>query len=262
MKSSRRTVLAAVRLFVVCAGVAAAAAATVAGRAIGATDTPFEKMSIDDRLKNAPDSTVVHLGTGTTTLGAMRAAHAAREAALSQAGALGLAAQGKMTTVVGLTTVTVGGLRAVDVGGTPPPKPVVEPQSDYASAPADMKAFCKAAAASACLYFPPGNTMYTNGNIAFEEDMLVTQSQCTQEGGGWYQGYVGFYCQYNYPAVVVVHFAPAANYKFTQSAHCDKNIFSYTVDDHGAIQITANVAGLGTTTGDDASCLVTVIPGA
>jgi hypothetical protein len=262
MKSSRKTVLAAASLFVVCAGAIALAGSGIASRALGATaDVPFEKLSLDDRLKNAPDSTVVHLGARTTTLGAMRAAHAAREAGLSQAGALGLAAQGKMTTVVGVTTVTVGAAQAVNVGGTPPPKPVVEPQSDYASTPADMKAFCKAAAASACLYLPPDQQFFPYGGIAYETDGLVTSSQCTQEGGTWDSGYGGF-CQYNYPASVVVHFTPAPNYKFTQSAHCDKNIFSYTVDDHGAIEIIATVSSQGTNTGNDASCLVTVTPGA
>jgi hypothetical protein len=248
-------------------------------------------MSMADRLNNAPDATVVHLGPVTTTLGAARAAHRAREASLSQAAGLGLAAQGKLTTVLAGAALTVGGAKTTTVGGTPTPKPTlagaaltvggaktttvggtptpkptlkpsVESPSDYASVPADMKAFCKAAAASACAYLPPNQQLWFSSGrgVLIDYDGLVTQSQCTQEGGTWIPGSAP-YCTYNYPVWVIVHFTPAANYQFTQSAHC-ANMFTPTVDDHGAIEITVKGSGLGVATANDATCIVMVTPGA
>ena len=266
MKSSRRAAVAVARLLVVYVGVVALAAWVVAGRALGASDVPFEKMSMADRLNNAPDATVVHLGPVTTTLGAARAAHRAREASLSQAAGLGLAAQGKLTTVLAGAALTVGGAKTTTVGGTPTPKPTLKPSvespSDYASVPADMKAFCKAAAASACAYLPPNQQLWFSSGrgVLIDYDGLVTQSQCTQEGGTWIPGSAP-YCTYNYPVWVIVHFTPAANYQFTQSAHC-ANMFTPTVDDHGAIEITVKGSGLGVATANDATCIVMVTPGA
>ncbi len=69
-----------------------------------------------------------------------------------------------------------------------------------------------------------------------------------------------YYCSFTYPSGVLVHFTPAANYKLTKSAACDRT-FNYTVDEHGAIQISLNVSGI-ITTDDNPTCVVTVTPGA
>jgi hypothetical protein len=262
MKISRTSAFAA-RIFLVYVAVAVLAAFAIAGRALGATDTPLEKMSIDDRLTNAPDATVVHLGSLTTTLGALRAAHRAREAALAQADSLGSAAHGKLSSVGGPSIVGIGASRVpLGVSATAAPQPVIEPASQYASAPADMKAFCSAAAASACLYLPSAQEVVLIGNSVIEADPLVTKPQCAQEGGTWDTQFAGW-CTYQYPSSVLVHFTPAANYKLTKSAHCDSSVFTYTVDDHGAILISWKTTNSQyVVLGADPTCIVTVTPGA
>jgi len=62
------------------------------------------------------------------------------------------------------------------------------------------------------------------------------------------------------PSDVIVHFTPAANYQLAHSAACDRT-FKYTVDEHGAIEISLNVSGI-ITTDDNPTCVVTVTPGA
>jgi hypothetical protein len=246
--------------------VAALAGFAVADRALGATSPSFDKMSMDDRLTNAPDATVVKIGTLTTTLGKLRAAHRAREASLSQGGALGTAAHGKLTTVVGPSAIGIAGAKAVNVSGAPSLTltPIVEPPSQYASAPADFKAFCSAAAASACLYLPPDQVVTTVGTAVSDFDPLVTQSQCGQEGGSW-ETYASFgdTCAFKYPTAALVHFTPAASYKYSQAVHCDSSMFMVTIDEHGAIYLTSKIPyGAVMTTDDDATCIVSVTPGA
>jgi hypothetical protein len=265
MNSSCKAGPATARLLVVCVGVIALAGTATAFRAFAATAVPFEKLSMRERLNTAPDSTIVKVGPRTTTLGQLRAAHRAREATLLRAGSLGVGLRGKPIPVAG------GGVRAVGVGhpgvgnmGNPQlvPQAVVEPPSQYASAPADMKAFCSAAQASACLYLPPDQYVSAAQSGVADWDGLVTQSQCAQEGGGWGDMWGGTYCAFNYPGSVTVHFTPAANYKLTQSASCDRRTFAYTVDVHGAITISLTAAMWGImTTDDNPTCVVSVTPG-
>jgi hypothetical protein len=263
----------------------AAAVAVVLGgsaMALAATAVPFAKLSPADRLTNAPDSTPVVLGPRTVTLGQLRAAHRAREAALLRAGSLGSAMHGKLTSTIhggvaprvgGATTTTVGGGTTHTVvnrtaGAINPsniqivPQPYVEPSSQYASAPADMKAFCSAAQASACLYLPPNQQVSAFSYGVADWDGLVTQSQCAQEGGAWGNIWGGTYCAFNYPVSVTVHFTPAANFKLTQTANCDRSTFTYTVDTHGAIVISMTAAlPIIITTDNNPTCVVSVTPG-
>jgi len=262
---------------------AAGVAVLIAGSAaaLAATAVPFAKLSPADRLTNAPDSTVVTLGPRTVTLGQLRASHRAREASLLRAGSLGSAMHGRLTSTVrsglspgiqGGTTTTVqggGGTHtlvnrpggAINPGSLAP-QAFVEPSSQYASSPADMKAFCSAARASACLYLPPGQEVTAQSYGVADWDGLVTQSQCAQEGGSWGSIWNGSFCAFNYPASVTVHFTPAANFKLTQTANCDPSTFAYKVDTHGAIQISLSFPlPVIITTDNDPTCVVSVTPG-
>lgn len=168
----------------------------------------------------------------------------------------GVVLHGKLTPVHGGTiNRNLGNLQVA-------PQPVVEPPSQYAAAPADMRAFCAAARASACLYLPPGQQVTAEQSGVADWDSLVTQTQCAQEGGAWSAIWGSYFCAFEYPASVVVHFTPAANFKLAQSASCDHGTFTYSVDVHGAVTISmAAVMPVIMTTDDNPTCVVRVTPG-
>ncbi len=222
---------------------ACAAALVASGASPGASadaGVPISKLSLPERLRTAPDATAVQLGTRTTTLGALRAAHRARLSGLLRARALGTFVHGKLA-----------------FG----PQPFIEPPSQYANAPADMKAFCAAAQASACLYLPPGQEVTIESTGVSDWDGMVTQPQCAQQGGVWQGMWNAYFCAFTYPAAVTTHFAPAANFKVSQSAQCDTSMYAYKVDTHGAVSIWTTVAPVIMTTGPNVACVVTVTPG-
>jgi hypothetical protein len=213
--------------------------------AVTATALPIDKLSLPERLVNAPPATVVQLGERTATLAQLRVEHRAHVAAFVRAAGLGRAVASKLS----------GSFPVVALS-------VVEPPSQYASAPGDMRAFCQAAHASACLYLPPDQQVTAEQAGVSDWDALVTQAQCAQGGGTWSGMWNSYFCAFNYPSSVIVHFTPAANYKLSKSAACDRT-FTYTVDDHGAIEITLAVTlPVIMTTDDNPTCVVTVSPGA
>lgn len=265
MRNRRNALPPTVRLLVLFAGVAALAWSANAPRALAATTVPLEKLSLSERLSSAPDSTPIQFGPRATTLGILRAAHRAREAALSKAASLGAGLRGKLVPIQGGAAIANTGprLNGVNAGNLQvAPQAFIEPSSQYASAPADMKAFCGAAQASACLYLPPNQQVTAEQSGVADWDSLVTQTQCAQEGGTWSSIWNGTFCAFNYPASVVVHFTPAANFKLARSASCDHGTFTYDIDVHGAITITlAGAVPAIVTTDDNPTCIVSVIPG-
>jgi len=265
MKGCRKALRTTLRLLAVCIGIALAGSVNVPG-VRAATALPLAKLSLAQRLSTLPDSTAIQLGTRMTTLGALRAAHQARETALARASSMGSLLHGKPIPlqVTGLHSLGSADTNAVTSGKLQvSPQPVVEPPSQYASSPADMKAFCSAAAASACLFLPPNQQVTTGASGVADWDSLITQTQCNGEGGTWGAIWNGSFCAFNYPASVTVHFTPAANFKLTQSANCDKSTFTYDVDTHGAITISLkNAAPAIVTTDNNPTCVVSVVPGA
>ncbi len=242
----------------------------VAGAALlcGASPTnavPLSRLSLRERLSTAPASTVVRLGTRTVTLGQLRAAHNAREVYLEKAGTFGLNAAGllqKQKPVV-LKVASKGNVGR-NLGPILSSNAVVEPPSQYASAPADMKAFCSNAKASACLYLPPQQQVSPWNGAILDQDGLIDQSTCQNEGGSWAQwfSFGGYVCGFNYPTSVVVHFTPSSSYKLTQTASCDKSVWNYQVDVHGAISIQANPQYYASfTTGNNPTCVLRVTLG-
>jgi len=219
---------------------------------IGATTLlPLAKLTIDQRRQSLPDSTVVTIGKKTVTLGVLRRAHLAREQFVAKAAQTGttlrrrfqpqtqppLKASGTGHPIT-LATPSQPSLNLSGLGKVLS-NTVLEPSSQYASTPADMKAFCLNAWAAACLYVPPQQpAIQTLQGQLLATDTLIDQGQCSAEGGKWanYYGNVTG-CGFLYPNSVTVHFTPATNYKLKSSAQCDPSWWTYTVDPHGAVAI-------------------------
>jgi hypothetical protein len=242
----------------------AAGAALLCG-ASPSNAVPLARLSLQERLRTAPASTVVRLGTRTVTLGQMRAAHTAREANLEKAGVLGVNAAGALKAQKPVVLrAPVRGNISRNLGAVLSSNAVVEPPSQYSSTPADMKAFCSNANASACLYLPPQQQLTPWNGAILDQDGLIDQSTCQKEGGSWglWFSWNGDVCGFNYPTSVVVHFTPSSSYKLTQTASCDKSMWSYQVDVHGAISIQAVPQYYANiTTGTNPTCVVRVTLG-
>ena len=103
--------------------------------------------------------------------------------------------------------------------------------------PADFLAFCKAAAATGCLYLPSGPFLLNQGTWVWDIDDFVTDRNiCTAEGGNPEGGG----CAYYYPAAYTLTFNPgpptAHGYPVTSSATCPSP-FTNTVDPRGAVSL-------------------------
>ncbi len=225
---------------------------------VAQTVVPIAKLSLAQRLQSAPGGTVVLVGSRTTTLAALRAAHRARELALARAGSVGAIVASKNIPLRGGTHPIASAVNPATLQTVP--QPVVEPASQYASAPADMRAFCAAAHASACLYLPPNQQVSVQPTYVSLWDSLITQQQCAQEDGSWDGMWNSWFCAFAYPNNVTVNFTPAADFKLTQSATCDATTFAYTVDPHGAVNIRVTLAPVIMTTHPGTFCAVTVTP--
>jgi hypothetical protein len=244
-----------------------------------AAPVAIEKLSTAQRASTASDSTAVTVTYKggkkvTTTLGKLRSAHKAREAARGNAKTVGLAAHdklaGKPLTLVPIKTHPVYTGHSHKpfipkyVGGVSHglgafghlPATMIEPSSMYGSAPGDMKAFCAAAQASACAYLPAQQTVSVYNGVAEDFDTLISGSQCVQEGGTVNSLFGLMSCYFGYPASVTVPFTPAADYKLSQSAVCTSP-WTYGVDPHGAISIQLSRSGTFST-GDGATCIVRI----
>lgn len=259
MKSARQALYASARLVVVWCIPAMLVLGRATPVAADQVPVPIARLTLQQRLLTAPPGLVVQVGPRTTTLGALRAAHRAREAALMRAPTLGGLAHGH-------NVALSNGLHRVAGASNPgtlqvAPQPFVEPASQYATAPADMRAFCDAAKASACLYIPPGQEVTIMSDYISDWDGMVTQAQCAQEGGSWSGMWDSYFCAFAYPSNVTTHFTPASDFKLTQSASCDTSMFAYKVDPHGAVSISiTRPAQIITTTNADV-CTVSVTPG-
>ncbi len=258
MKSARTALWTSARPLIALCGIAALVVSADATAASAPAGVPIARLTLEQRLATAPDAMLVQVGARTMTLGALRAAHRAREAGVMRARAFGNVVHGKNLTAQ-------NGTRAVSAANPSTlqmvPQPFVEPPSQYASAPADMQAFCNAAKASACLYLPPGQEVSILSDGVSDWDGMVTQAQCAQEGGTWQGMWNAYFCAFAYPSSVTTHFTPAANFKLAQSAACDASMFAYKVDTHGAVTVWINHPPAILTTGNTQVCTVSVTPG-
>jgi hypothetical protein len=231
--------------------------------AFAAAPVTFEKLSSSQQATTLPDSTVVKVGGKlTTTLGKLRASHNAREQARvdakSKGGAAGTSLKAKQLRILRLSKQAGRVLMNLAT-------PVVEPSFSYASAPADMRAFCAAAQASACAYLPPNQSVQRDpsGNGSIDDlDSQITDPQCSQEGGFMSSfGWGSRFCWFTYPGSVNVGFNPG-DYQIATSASCNAP-WTYNVDVHGAISITLGNTGpyLNWPSGSNPTCVVRVTVG-
>jgi hypothetical protein len=233
----------------------------LAGASAAASPVPLARLSLQERQLTAPASTMVQVGRLTVPLGLLRVAHRIREADLLRARSAGL--ESGATLKAGRPVVVRGGVARAPLGAVVAQTAIVEPPSQYASAPADMKAFCAAASASACLYLPPGQQVspWGGGSIA-DFDVLLDQAQCESEGGTW-AGVFGSeaMCGFYYPSSVVVRFDPAANFQIASTASCAA-MWSYQTDARGAVAIQLQPQfNAPFQTGNSAACVVRVTVG-
>ncbi|HEV8020556.1 MAG TPA: hypothetical protein VGP41_04785 [Candidatus Lustribacter sp.] len=231
-----------------------------------AAAAPLASLSLAARLQTAPDSTLVQFAGHSFTLGALRAAHNAREAAFAQAGAAGVAIA-KLNTVQSSATAHTGTKPVTNSGrvafGVPISTSVVEPGSDYAGAPADMRAFCAGAAASACLYVPAGQNLSVYNNLILDVDAFIDQAQCAKEGGSWSNygygwGSGGLECGFSYPTSVDVHFTPSPSFQLQSNVKCDTTLWKPTVDKNGAVVIQLATTSTNFTSGNTPTCVINV----
>ena len=196
-----------------------AAAATWAAQPVSPVVRPIEKLTALERAQ-LPDSTRVEFGKRVTTLGALRAAHLRIEKhmrAIPEAQARGEAIAVKLGRLL------------------PPGKALVEPESAYKQGAADMKAFCKAAKATICLYIPrdSGDFVYDNWPppwSAYVSDPMITDpSVCAAWNGLFQQGA----CIYRYMTTYTAQFKTAPGKPFSSRTEgCGS--FNVATDQHGA----------------------------
>ena len=203
------------RLVVLASAAALVFAAQAQAQAQGPTarvgaPRPFSQLSVQERGQ-LPASTPVVVGHATTTLGALRASHAARVLRISQRSALTNAAA---------SIVSTG-------------SDVIEPKSAYDAAPRDMKTFCDAQHAAVCLYFPAGAHLNFYEGVGEDFDGYMTDHNlCVSEGGVVREPG----CQFNYPYKQVTQFDPGTKGPFTHTEDCDPKYWkALKIDPHGVV---------------------------
>jgi hypothetical protein len=224
----------------------------------------FSSLSAHERA-HLPESTKVTLGKVVTTLGTLRAEHMRLHAHFAGASSLGKRAGSALNSerfvvVRGLHVTGLSNVAIIASLSTP----LIEPASGYAAGGLDMQAFCNAAQATICLYYPASTTLCQCGGWASFTDGYVTNaSVCADENGVMLVSG----CQYNYPTYYTVQFYPGAGSgpgglaPFAYKWHCDPRFWKVTeIDPHGVVAVNTTVPeGQNFTTGSSAStCLVRV----
>ncbi|HLY21903.1 MAG TPA: hypothetical protein VKT83_05500 [bacterium] len=208
--------------------------AAVTYPAFGAsTARDLESLSAADRA-SLPDATLIKLKIGATvSLGVLRSEHKLRLQRFATAAKLG---------ALQLQTL----LKSEKNEGSLTPLPMNFSRSSFKVSgkefvgpfPADFLAFCKGAAATACLYLPIA-VYYSIRTNYVDFDALITDSKVCQSEGGVAK-YGG--CNYHYPIQYGLTFKPgkptAQGYPVTQSAACPSP-FTYAVDPRGAVSLNA-----------------------
>ncbi len=122
--------------------------------------------------------------------------------------------------------------------------PVPQKAADLAKMPRDMREFCTAAAATACLYIPTGVYFHNDDATMWTFDPLIDQPTCVADSGVWGPSVLGAFgappvCHFTYPTTDVNSFvpgsAPTFGYAFSDSC---KPKFTTVADSKGALSIT------------------------
>jgi hypothetical protein len=276
---------------VLCMATAALFLASLASRpALGgeAGARSIVSMTADER-QHLPDNTMVKLKSGrTASLGTLRAEHQARMERFAKAAALGQMSAAKLATrpansrqlspapTASVQSATGPATRSGANSHVVTPSPILSgatstillhpglvpfqiPTSPWGPVPKDYLDFCKAAAASACLYLPanasietaPGSTSVTSWGV--DTDSLISDPSVCKYDGGFYSGES---CDFYYPVIYVTNFKPTGT--LSTAASCDSPA-TYFVDPKGAIRISYPFTpGVFATGGTTITCVVQV----
>ena len=234
--------------------------------AAGAPAMPIEEITPAQRA-SLPDATLVRLAFGrVASLGVLRSEHQARMARFAKAAS------------ANVTLNRESAPPTPDNKKKPLPRGKQVTMDPIKQGPADYRAFCNAAHASACLYFPPRATLYPPDggpgeppNSLVDFDALIDEPKACESEGGYerYANGKALSCVYSYPGLYSSNFNPGPpppgdqiGGNVTWTKQCSSSI-ALTIDPHGAIRMAVRKAetqkGLGFKTGQDgSSCVVSV----
>jgi len=204
------------------------------------------------QLASMPASTVVMLSTGRkVALDVLRQEHAARLVRFGQAAKLGSGIAAGLKPPLSESGARSGpsapsngpGVATLVGSAQVPMKPNPHAAADY-------QAFCKAAAASACLYFPGPTAAFRvipgqDPNILYDSDPLVTDPGVCNSQGGIIQSGQNAGCAYGYPYTYTSNFNPGPasaqgiGSGVTSTSACNSPA-TVTVDPKGAIVMAGN----------------------
>jgi hypothetical protein len=196
--------------------------------------------SLSSGLKaTLPDTQAVSLSGIRTTLGALRAAHAARLLSIQAA-------------------IAKVGTSVMTFASSAPGHVLTNNDSHAANYAADYKAYCGQANVTVCGYLPADGIItkvpFGNQHYLILVDPLMTDTTLCRGGGG-VPGDLG--CTYQYPDVSIAQFAPSPSLTIT-TPHCDTSAFTTNNDPRGAVAVTA----IGSTIGPlpaPLSCTIRVV---
>ncbi len=206
-----------------------------------------------------PDSTKFAVRGHIVLLGQLRAAHKFRmeHGAADRGRALRLALKSKLVMRAGPLPPSKGGdtkAHAIVLAtATPFPtnllvgaltmSPVPQKAADLANMPRDMREFCTAAVATACLYIPTGVYFHNDDATMWTFDPLIDQPTCGADGGVWGPSMLAAFgtppvCHFTYPTSDVNSFVPGSTptFKYAFSDSC-KPKFTTVADQKGALAI-------------------------
>ncbi len=92
--------------------------------------------------------------------------------------------------------------------------PVPENASALANVPRDMREFCTAAAATACLYVPAGLYVQVDAISMVTADLLIDKKTCLNDTGEWFTDSPTPSCVFTYPTRAVNSFDPGSTPTF------------------------------------------------
>jgi hypothetical protein len=229
---------------------------SLADTASPAATRPIAALSVKERT-TLPASTRVTVGKRVTTLGVLRTEHLLALKRFANASSLGKSAG----TVVALKGYQVSKKTSANIAtiiAGLKDTAVIEPASGYSAGGLDMQAFCNAAQATVCLYYPASTTLCQCGGWASVLDPYITDPKiCAAENGVL----IVSGCQYNYPTYYTAQFNPGTGPPFAYKVACDPKYWKINaIDPHGAVAITTTVPeGQNFTTGSSPStCVVRV----
>jgi hypothetical protein len=213
-----------------------------------------------------PPSTMVRLADGRiVSIATLMAEHTARLQRFGNARSLATRLQLSHPFVIGSQKLRF-------TGGTPASAPAPAPSASAAGAglplvkrtfnsirwAGDYNAFCNAAQATACLYYPAGVPLEINNGAVSDADYLVGQTTCTEEGGQAFSGgapSVYWGCLFIYPLSDQYSFFPGvpSNMQVVQACPAP---FVADIDPHGAIALSSTMTTIHFTPSATMSCVV------